>query len=204
MQLLTNITALAAFAIHLNLLWTCWRLSPTLTGVWMVQRSWNCTVHTSYQNLTMGTLYMCQLEFHTCKGWIAFRIVHNAYALVSSEHSPATGGKRGPLNLRRGKLTVKYIMKLKSIPDNQAYNCILLPNYMLFFVRQDPLSWLIPPLGVRRKELMLSTDISFECFDKSSSFTCAYSAYQASWIHLCSTRYWIQIWNTFRSLQIKI
>jgi ribonuclease HI len=70
-----------------------------------------------------------------------------------------------PLNLRREKLTLQYITKLKSTPENPAYTCVFEPNYTLLFEAKPSV---IPTLGVRVRELLLDTGIKFECIDKSS------------------------------------
>jgi hypothetical protein len=69
------------------------------------------------------------------------------------------------LNLRREKLTLQYLTKQKSIPDNPAYTCVFEPNYTPLFEAKPSV---IPTLGVKVKELLLDTGIQFECIDKSS------------------------------------
>jgi kelch-like protein 2/3 len=70
-----------------------------------------------------------------------------------------------PLNLRREKLSLQYITKLKSIPDNPAYDCIFEPSLTLLFEARP---FVIPPLGIRIKQWLLDTGINFESIEKSS------------------------------------
>jgi len=70
-----------------------------------------------------------------------------------------------PLTLRREKLTLQYITKLKSTPDNPAYTCVFEPKYTLLFEAKP---FVIPTLGVRVKDLLSDTGIRFECIEKSS------------------------------------
>ena len=70
-----------------------------------------------------------------------------------------------PLILRREKLTLQYITKLKSTPDNPAYTCVFEPKYTLLFEAKP---FVIPTLGVRVKDLLSDTGIRFECIEKSS------------------------------------
>ena len=69
-----------------------------------------------------------------------------------------------PLNLRRDKLTLQYVTKLKSVVNNPAHNCVFEPHHTLLFEAKPSV---IPPLGVRVKELMLATGIQFDCIDET-------------------------------------
>ena len=85
-----------------------------------------------------------------------------------------------PLILRREKLTLQYITKLKSSPDNPAYTCVFEPKYTLLFEAKP---FVIPTLGVRVKDLLSDTGIRFECVEKSS-LTCPPLALENPHIHL--------------------
>ena len=61
-----------------------------------------------------------------------------------------------PLILRREKLTLQYITKLKSTPDNPAYTCVFEPKYTLLFEAKP---FITPTLGVRVKDLLSDTEI---------------------------------------------
>ena len=50
------------------------------------------------------------------------------------------------LTSRRLKLAIKYVLRLKSLPDNPAYSCVFEPeNFKLF----EESASKMPPLGIR-------------------------------------------------------
>ena len=62
-------------------------------------------------------------------------------SLYSEAHEP-------PLDLRREKLALQYLLKLKSCPNNPAYDCTFYPKYQeLFNMREKT----IKPFGLRMK-----------------------------------------------------
>ena len=54
-----------------------------------------------------------------------------------------------PLEERRIKLSLQYLIKLKSTPSNPAYNCVFHPEFEQKYSRN---SKTIAPLGIRMKE----------------------------------------------------
>jgi len=54
-----------------------------------------------------------------------------------------------PLHLRWEKLSLQYVLKLKSNPDNPAYECAFKPQYTRLYERKPKA---IPTLGIRTKE----------------------------------------------------
>jgi ribonuclease HI len=65
-----------------------------------------------------------------------------------------------PLNLRRQKLTLQYVIKLKSNPANPTHKCVFEPSFTLLF---DARPFVIPPLGIRAKQHLLDSAISLDC-----------------------------------------
>ena len=63
-----------------------------------------------------------------------------AYSLYVEANEP-------PLNLRRTKLALQYIIKLKSTPSNPAYNCVFNPTHQALFEDTN----FIPPFGLYHK-----------------------------------------------------
>ena len=64
-----------------------------------------------------------------------------------------------PLSLRRDKLSLQYILKLKSNPANPTYDCVFKPKYpLLFEARQH----VIPTLGIRLGQQMEDVGINFD------------------------------------------
>jgi len=70
-----------------------------------------------------------------------------------------------PLSLRKEKLTLQYITKLKSNPDNPTYKCVFEPSFTLLFEAKP---FVIPSLGVRTKHLLSDTGINYDCIAKYS------------------------------------
>ncbi len=70
-----------------------------------------------------------------------------------------------PLSLRREKLSIQYITKLKSNPENPAYTCVFEPSFTLLFESRP---FVIPPLGIRVKQKLMDTGINFDCIAQSS------------------------------------
>jgi ribonuclease HI len=68
-----------------------------------------------------------------------------------------------PLKLRREKLTLQYITKLKSNPNNPTYQCVFEPCFELLFEARPSV---IPPIGIRIKQHLLDIDINFNCIAK--------------------------------------
>ena len=66
--------------------------------------------------------------------------------------------KEPSLANRRLKLTLNYVLKLKSCPDNPAYNCVFNPPDTELF---EPAS-LTPPLGVRIKDHLENAEINIK------------------------------------------
>jgi kelch-like protein 2/3 len=64
-----------------------------------------------------------------------------------------------PLSLRRHKLTLQYITKLKSNPDNPTFKCVFEPSSSSFFEAKPSV---IPSLGVRIKQKLLDTGVQFD------------------------------------------
>lgn len=70
-----------------------------------------------------------------------------------------------PPDLRRRKLTMQYVIKLKSNPANPTHKCVFQPNFeMLFEVRP----FVIPSLGVRVKQHLLDSGIRLDCVAQTS------------------------------------
>jgi ribonuclease HI len=65
-----------------------------------------------------------------------------------------------PLCLRREKLSLQYITKLRSNPENPTYQCVLEPSFVLLFEARPSV---IPSLGIRTKQQLSDTGIKFEC-----------------------------------------
>ena len=70
-----------------------------------------------------------------------------------------------PLDLRRQKLTLQYVLKLKSNPSNPAYSCVFAPCYKVFF---DARPTAIPTIGIRIQQQLSETGISLDCIARSS------------------------------------
>jgi ribonuclease HI len=64
-----------------------------------------------------------------------------------------------PLDLRRRKLTLQYIIKLKSNPANPAHNYVFQPSFNPLF-EAKPFS--IPSIGVRAKQHLSDLEISLD------------------------------------------
>jgi ribonuclease HI len=62
--------------------------------------------------------------------------------------------------LRREKLTLQYVIKLKSNPANPTYNCVFHPSFALLFEARP---FVISSVGIRVKQLLLESDISLDC-----------------------------------------
>ena len=61
------------------------------------------------------------------------------------------------LHLRRLKLSLNYVIKLKSLPENPAYSCVLNPQYITKYAANPSVT---PPLGIRMKEVLESANIN--------------------------------------------
>ena len=94
----------------------------------------------------------------------ALRICLGAFRTspISSVHVEAN---EMPINLRRDKLALQYILKLKSNPANPTYDCVFKPKCSILFEIKPHV---IPTLGLRLKEQMEETGIHFEGIAKFS------------------------------------
>ena len=63
------------------------------------------------------------------------------------------------LKMRRLKLSFNYVLKVKSLPEHPAYDCVMDPQYIFKYVK-NPTA--IAPLGVRMKEVLKSANIDFK------------------------------------------
>jgi len=70
-----------------------------------------------------------------------------------------------PLALRRDKLSLQYITKLASTPNNPAYDCVFKSNFKVLFESKPGLT---PTLGIRMNQSLLDTGINLNCIAKSS------------------------------------
>jgi len=68
-----------------------------------------------------------------------------------------------PLCLRREKLSLQYVTKLRSNPENPTYQCVLEPSFVLLFEARPSV---IPSLGIRIKQQMADTGIKWDCIAK--------------------------------------
>lgn len=62
-----------------------------------------------------------------------------------------------PLELRRLRLSLNYYLKLKSMPENPAYSCVLDPQFQDKFEKKPTE---IPPFGLRMKSHLKSANIN--------------------------------------------
>lgn len=110
---------------------------------------YGCIVYGSARPSYLQSLDRVQnLALRTCLG--AFRT-----SPISSLHVEAN---EMPLSLRREKLSLQYILKLKSNPANPTYDCVFKPKYpLLFEARQH----VIPTLGIRLKQQMEDVGINY-------------------------------------------
>jgi ribonuclease HI len=65
-----------------------------------------------------------------------------------------------PLDLRRHKLTLQYVIKLKSNPANPTHKCVFEPSFKLLFEARPSV---IPSLGVRVKQHLSDSGIRLDC-----------------------------------------
>ena len=73
-----------------------------------------------------------------------------------------------PLELRRLKLAMNYLLKLKATPENPTYSIIIDPPYLQQFARKPKA---IPPLGLRIKPSFESAGIDIGVIDDSEMVT---------------------------------
>ncbi len=73
-----------------------------------------------------------------------------AYHVVDFSHfscpKSLCGSTWSILNSRRLKLSLSYVLKLKSLPENPAYSCVFEPENIKLFEESESK---IPPLGIR-------------------------------------------------------
>ena len=73
-----------------------------------------------------------------------------AYHVVGFSHfscpKSLCGSTWSILNSRRLKLSLSYVLKLKSLPENPAYSCVFEPENIKLFEESESK---IPPLGIR-------------------------------------------------------
>jgi ribonuclease HI len=69
-----------------------------------------------------------------------------------------------PLALRRQKLTLQYMLKLKSNPSNPAYSCVFEPCRKALF---DARPTAIPTIGIRMQQQLSETGINLDCIARS-------------------------------------
>jgi hypothetical protein len=76
---------------------------------------------------------------------------------ASSLHVEA---KELPLRLRSQKLSLQYIVKLKSNPGNPAYSSVFQPNYtILFYAKPNT----VPTLGLRVHQALSESGVNLNC-----------------------------------------
>ena len=94
----------------------------------------------------------------------ALRLCLGAYRTtpISSLHVEAN---ELPLSLRREKLALNYIIKLKSNPDNPAFESVFAPNYIVLF---DSKPHVIPPLGLRLHHSLSECGVDLRCIANQS------------------------------------
>ena len=65
---------------------------------------------------------------------------------ISPAQSPYTEAHEPSLTTRRLKLSLNYVLKLKSLPENRAYSCVFEPENTTLFEESESK---VPPLGIR-------------------------------------------------------
>ena len=65
---------------------------------------------------------------------------------------------------RRKKLSVNYVLKLKTCPDNPAYSCVFEPPNSKLFQKSS----LTPPLGLRIQPLFEDSKIDNDVVDDTT------------------------------------
>jgi hypothetical protein len=111
---------------------------------------YGCIVYGSARSSYRQSLDRTQnAAFHICLG--AFRT-----SPIPSLHVEA--GEL-PLDLRRRKLTLQYIIKLKSNPANPAHNYVFQPSFNPLFEAKP---FIIPSIGVRAKQHLSDLEISLD------------------------------------------
>jgi hypothetical protein len=117
----------------------------------------------------MGVLCMVQPVILTFNLWIeyknvAFRVCLGAFRTspISSLHVVAN---ELPLQLRRQKLALQYVVKLKSNPRNPAYASVFESNFKRVFEARPHV---IPTLGIRMHEALVESGIELGCIAQYS------------------------------------
>jgi hypothetical protein len=72
--------------------------------------------------------------------------------------------KEMPPDLRRKKLSLQYMVKLKSNPSNPAYSCVCKAYPKALF---DARPSVIPTLGIRMRQQLRDTGINLDCIARS-------------------------------------
>ena len=118
--------------------------------------NYGCFIHGSARESYLQTLGCVQnAALRVCLG--AFRT-----SPISSLHVEAN---ELPLQLRRQKLALQYVVKLKSNPNNPAYASIFQPNFKPLFEAKPHT---IPTLGLRIQQSLIDTGIDLGCIAQCS------------------------------------
>lgn len=124
------------------------------------------TLLTLYRSLVRSKLdYGCVVYGSARKSYLkmldpihhqGLRISLGAFRTSPKESLYAEAGEP-PLELRRLRLSLNYFLKLKSLPDNPAYSCVLDPPFEEKFEKKPSE---IPPFGIRMKKHLDSANIN--------------------------------------------
>ena len=68
-----------------------------------------------------------------------------------------------PLDLRREKLALQYVLKLKSNQANPSYSCVFKPQNIEIFNKKPKV---IPPLGIRIQVALKDLDVNLDVIAK--------------------------------------
>ena len=89
-------------------------------------------------------------------------------ALRASRTFPVTSlyakAQEMPLKHRRKKLSMNYVLKLKTCPANLAYSCVFEPPNSKLFEKSS----LTPPLGLRMLPLFEDSKIDLDVVDDTT------------------------------------
>ena len=86
-----------------------------------------------------------------------------AQSLYIKAHKPS-------LTTRRLKLSLNYVLKLKSLPENSAYSCVFEPENTKLFQESESK---VPPLGIRILPHLEKSKLNLSLVDDAPSFDIA-------------------------------
>ena len=79
------------------------------------------------------------------------------------------------LTSRRLKLSLNYVLKLKSLPENPAYSCVFEPENIRLFEESESN---IPPLGIRLLPQVEKSKLDLNLTDHAPSLDIAPESFQ--------------------------